>query len=182
MCQAYGGPTYEGSYLWDWTSDGLWVADHYVQTGTTGFVQGLPRCDLDPVVNNGTMRRSFHTRALVALATAAVTSGALLIAAAAASAAAPLDGRNTSSALSAVNMELAVKAAQWDPVKADSGVTAGAGPSVEFVESALRDRGLLEATYVDGHFGTRTVAAYSQWQKSLGYAGIDATGLPGRTR
>jgi GH24 family phage-related lysozyme (muramidase) len=45
-CQAYGGPTYGGSYLWDRTSDGLWITDYYVSTGTSNFVQGLPRCDL----------------------------------------------------------------------------------------------------------------------------------------
>jgi hypothetical protein len=84
-------------------------------------------------------------------------------------------------ALPAVDMEAVVKAAQWDPVKADSGITAGAGPSVSLVEAALRDREMLEAPYVDGHFGTRTIAAYSQWQRLLGFTGIDATGLPGRT-
>lgn len=83
-------------------------------------------------------------------------------------------------ALPAVDMEGVLKAAQWDPVKVDQGVTTGAGPSVKLVEAALRDRGLLQATYVDGHFGTRTVAAYSRWQKSLGFSGIDASGLPGR--
>lgn len=83
--------------------------------------------------------------------------------------------------LPAVDMESVVKAAQWDPVKADSGLTAGAGPSVRLVEVALRDRGLLEATYVDGHFGTRTIAAYAQWQEQLGFTGIGATGLPGKT-
>lgn len=80
-----------------------------------------------------------------------------------------------------VDMESVVKAAQWDPVKAGSGVTAGAGPSVTLVEAALRDRGLLAAAYVDGHFGTRTIAAYSQWQQQLGFTGLDATGLPGKT-
>ncbi|MFI5932007.1 peptidoglycan-binding protein [Actinoplanes sp. NPDC051494] len=84
-------------------------------------------------------------------------------------------------ALPAVNMEAVLKAAQWDPAKADSAVTAGAGPSVKLVETALRNLGLLEASYVDGHFGTRTVTAYAQWQKELGYSGIDATGLPGKT-
>lgn len=84
-------------------------------------------------------------------------------------------------ALPVADMEAVVKAAQWDPVKVGSGVTRGAGPSVNLVESALLDRGLLEATYVDGHFGTKTVAAYSQWQQLLGYSGIDASGLPGRT-
>src|SRR3954452_5257050 len=46
-CQAYGGPTYRGSYLWDRTADRLWIADHFVNTGTTGLVPGLPRCDMD---------------------------------------------------------------------------------------------------------------------------------------
>ena len=84
-------------------------------------------------------------------------------------------------ALPAVDMEALLKAAQWDPVKADSAVTAGAGPSVLLVETALRKRGLLDPSYVDGHFGTKTVTAYAQWQQQLGYSGIDATGLPGRT-
>lgn len=46
-CQAYGTATYGGSYIWDKTSDGLWVVDYYVKTGTDGFVSGLPRCDND---------------------------------------------------------------------------------------------------------------------------------------
>ena len=86
-----------------------------------------------------------------------------------------------SAALPTVDMEAVLKAAQWDPAKADSAITPGAGPSVLLVETALRDRGLLEASYVDGHFGTRTVTAYALWQQQLGYSGIDATGLPGRT-
>lgn len=86
-----------------------------------------------------------------------------------------------SAALPTVDMEAVLKAAQWDPAKADSAITPGAGPSVLLVETALRDQGLLEASYVDGHFGTRTVTAYALWQRQLGYSGIDATGLPGRT-
>ncbi|MFG1610246.1 peptidoglycan-binding protein [Actinoplanes sp. NPDC049265] len=84
-------------------------------------------------------------------------------------------------ALPTVDMEMVLKAAQWDPAKADSAVTPGAGPSVKLVETALRERGLLDPSYEDGHFGTRTVTAYAQWQRDLGYSGIDATGLPGRT-
>jgi hypothetical protein len=45
-CQAYGGYAY-GSYIWDKTSDNLWVSDYYVRTGTTGFVSNMPRCDND---------------------------------------------------------------------------------------------------------------------------------------
>lgn len=48
------------------------------------------------------------------------------------------------------------------------------------VEQALRDRNLLDATWVDGYFGTTTVAAYSKYQKSLGYTGLAANGLPGK--
>jgi len=83
--------------------------------------------------------------------------------------------------LPTVDMEAVVKAAQWDPAKVGTDLTPGAGPSVRLVEAALRDRGLLAAAYVDGHFGTRTVAAYAAWQEQLGFRGLDATGLPGRT-
>ncbi|GAA1262715.1 hypothetical protein Psi02_75220 [Planotetraspora silvatica] len=47
-CQAYGEFTYGGSAIWDKTTDGLWVVDYYVKTGTDGFVAGLPRCDNTP--------------------------------------------------------------------------------------------------------------------------------------
>jgi hypothetical protein len=33
-CQAYGEFTYGGSAIWDKTTDGLWVVDYYVKTGT----------------------------------------------------------------------------------------------------------------------------------------------------
>jgi cell wall-associated NlpC family hydrolase len=45
-CQAYGEYAY-GSPIWDRTTDELWVADHYVKTGSDGFVPGMPRCDND---------------------------------------------------------------------------------------------------------------------------------------
>lgn len=35
--------------LWNHTTDGLWVPDRYVDTGTSGFVTGLPRCDTDGI-------------------------------------------------------------------------------------------------------------------------------------
>lgn len=47
-CQAFGGPTYHGSSLWDRTTEGLWVPDYFVRTGSNGPVPGLPRCDVDP--------------------------------------------------------------------------------------------------------------------------------------
>lgn len=47
------------------------------------------------------------------------------------------------------------------------------------VESALHKEGLLDVRYVDGSYGTLTVTAYAAWQKRLGYAGVDANGIPG---
>lgn len=79
-----------------------------------------------------------------------------------------------------VNMEKLVLAAQLDPVKPDNGVTPGASASVRLVEQALRAEGLLASKYIDGHFGTVTKSAYVKWQKSLGYRGLAANGMPGR--
>jgi peptidoglycan hydrolase-like protein with peptidoglycan-binding domain len=84
-------------------------------------------------------------------------------------------------ALPEANMEAVLLAAQRDPVKTGTGVTPGSGPSVLLVERALVAKGLLASTYVDGHFGTSTVSAYAAYQRSLGYTGLDANGLPGRT-
>lgn len=84
-------------------------------------------------------------------------------------------------ALPAVKMEAVLRAAQIDPRRPDSALTPGAKTSVMLVEQALSDRGLLAAGYVDGHFGTKTVTAYAAFQKSLGYTGLDASGLPGAT-
>ncbi|GAA2620020.1 peptidoglycan-binding protein [Actinomadura fulvescens] len=82
--------------------------------------------------------------------------------------------------LPSVNMEATVKAAQIDPRRPNNKLTPGAKASVLLVERALRDRRLLAAKYVDGHYGTTTVAAFTKYQKSLGYKGIAANGLPGK--
>ncbi|MGA4994410.1 peptidoglycan-binding domain-containing protein [Nonomuraea bangladeshensis] len=84
-------------------------------------------------------------------------------------------------ALPTVNMEAAVKAAQIDPRRPDNTLTPGAKAGVLLVEQALRDLRLLDAKWVDGYFGTTTVTAYANYQKSLGLSGLDANGLPGRT-
>ena len=42
LCQSSGGPTYHGSRIWDLTSDGLWVPDAFVATGTDGYAADLP--------------------------------------------------------------------------------------------------------------------------------------------
>jgi hypothetical protein len=84
-------------------------------------------------------------------------------------------------ALPTVDMEAVLKAAQIDPRRADSAITPGSGDSVLRVERALDAKNFLASTYVDGHFGTRTIDAYAAYQRSLGYTGIDASGLPGPT-
>lgn len=85
------------------------------------------------------------------------------------------------SALPVVDMELVLLAAQIDPPKPDTGITPGAGTHVIEVERALSAKGLLSSGAVDGHYGTSTVSAYAAWQRSLGYSGIDANGIPGPT-
>ncbi|ONI80855.1 peptidoglycan-binding protein [Saccharothrix sp. ALI-22-I] len=84
-------------------------------------------------------------------------------------------------ALPTANMEAVLKAAQIDPRRADTAITTGSGPSVLLVERALVAKGLLSSTYVDGHFGTSTISAYAAYQRSLGYTGLDASGMPGPT-
>ncbi|MEK8105907.1 peptidoglycan-binding domain-containing protein [Micromonospora sp. M12] len=108
-----------------------------------------------------------------------VTRRTLLVAAGAAVVGAvPLAGP-AAAALPQLDMEALIKAAQIDPRRADTALTEGAKDSVLLVERALQARGLLSSTYVDGHFGTSTIAAYAAYQRSLGYTGLDATGLPG---
>lgn len=79
-----------------------------------------------------------------------------------------------------VNMEKVVLAAQLDPAKEGTGTTEGAAESVKTVETALEKQGFLDSKYVDGHFGSSTVAAYSEFQKSTGASGEGANGLPGK--
>ena len=78
-------------------------------------------------------------------------------------------------------MEAMVKAAQIDPRRADDTLTPGARNSVRLVEEALADRSLLDARWVDGYFGSKTIDAYARFQESLGYSGLAANGLPGRS-
>jgi peptidoglycan hydrolase-like protein with peptidoglycan-binding domain len=87
----------------------------------------------------------------------------------------------TDAALPTVHMEATVLAAQIDPRRPDKTLTPGAKASVMAVEKALQARHLLDAKWVDGYFGTQTVSAYAAYQRSLGYAGLAANGLPGTT-
>jgi peptidoglycan hydrolase-like protein with peptidoglycan-binding domain len=88
---------------------------------------------------------------------------------------------NAAAAATAVDMELVLVAAMVDPPKTGTGTTLTAGPHVKVVEQALDAKNFLAATAVDGHYGTSTISAYSAYQKSLGYTGIDANGIPGPT-
>ncbi|MGC4745203.1 peptidoglycan-binding domain-containing protein [Micromonospora sp. DT201] len=87
----------------------------------------------------------------------------------------------TTAALPVVSMEATVLAAQIDPRRADNTLTPGAKSSVLSVEQALQAKGLLDAQWVDGYFGTVTISAYAAYQRSLGYTGLAANGLPGTT-
>ncbi|MEU7849030.1 peptidoglycan-binding protein [Micromonospora parva] len=78
-------------------------------------------------------------------------------------------------------MEATVLAAQIDPRRPDNTLTPGAKSSVLAVEQALQAQGLLNAQWVDGYFGTVTISAYAAYQRSLGYTGLAANGLPGTT-
>ncbi|MDQ1287261.1 MAG: hypothetical protein QG622_826 [Actinomycetota bacterium] len=78
-------------------------------------------------------------------------------------------------------MEATVLAAQIDPRRPDNTLTPGAKASVLAVERALGARHLLDARWADGYFGTQTITAYAAYQRSLGYTGTDANGLPGAT-
>jgi hypothetical protein len=84
-------------------------------------------------------------------------------------------------ALPTVDMEATVLAAQIDPRRADDTLTPGAKASVTAVEKALHAKHLLDAKWVDGYFGTETIKAYAAYQRSLGYTGLAANGLPGTT-
>lgn len=74
-----------------------------------------------------------------------------------------------------VSLAHVVKAAQTDP-----GAAQGAAvyrDEVKVVEQALAKLGYLDAQWVDGSYGTKTLYAYSAFQKYLGYTGsVDAVG------
>ena len=69
------------------------------------------------------------------------------------------------------------EAARLDP-PAPQGATTHK-KAVLVVERALLAEGLLPAERVDGSFGTVTVDAYKEWQRSLGFSGKAADGVPG---
>ncbi|GAU66652.1 N-acetylmuramoyl-L-alanine amidase [Streptomyces sp. NBRC 110611] len=85
---------------------------------------------------------------------------------------------NADGAVSAVSVAHLREAARRDPRAAQGHTTYET--EVEYVEHALIAEGLLDATWGDGSFGTKTITAYAAWQRRLGYTGRDADGIPGR--
>lgn len=81
-------------------------------------------------------------------------------------------------ALPVVDMARVAAAAQVEPACGDrSGLADNA--STKLVQSALKAKGIT--TTADGWYGNGTTGSYATWQRSLGYTGIDANGLPGVT-
>ncbi|ELS58326.1 N-acetylmuramoyl-L-alanine amidase [Streptomyces viridochromogenes] len=76
-----------------------------------------------------------------------------------------------------IDLSKVVAAALHDPAKPGTPVSYA---GVKTVEKALLAEGLLEAKYVDGHFGGATVKAYAAWQHRCGFSGADANGIPGQ--
>jgi hypothetical protein len=80
-----------------------------------------------------------------------------------------------------VSLSRLVAAARSNPAMAGQPVTY---TGVVTYETALVDEGLLEKQFLDGHFGTTTITATSEWQERLGYRGRKpgqpADGIPGR--
>jgi hypothetical protein len=123
-------------------------------------------------------RKYLFAAAAVAVLATGVMSGLL---SAPATAAVPGAAPVTTAPLPTVNMEAVLKAAQIDPRRADSTLTPGAKAGVQLVEQALSAKGYLDAQWVDGYFGTKTIDTYAAYQRSLGYTGLDANGFPGKT-
>ena len=75
-----------------------------------------------------------------------------------------------------VSMQNLVVQSQVEPFRGDQPDLPG-DVAVETVQRALGEKGFDVA--VDGWFGNQTAVAYADWQKSLGYSGLAANGIPG---
>jgi hypothetical protein len=78
--------------------------------------------------------------------------------------------------LPAVDMAALTTAAQVEGYRGNQPAI-GDDSSTRLVQQALTARGFR--VVVDGHFGRATSTAYVRYQKSLGYKGVDANGIPG---
>jgi hypothetical protein len=71
-----------------------------------------------------------------------------------------------------------IVAAKTDPQAAQGHQTSP--NDVRLLEAALLAEHLLDNEFAhDGSYGTVTIAAYAAWQRSLGFHGADADGVPG---
>ena len=77
---------------------------------------------------------------------------------------------------SPVSMDRLVVQSQVEPFRGDQPDLPG-DVAVETVQRALGEEGFDVA--VDGWFGSETAVVYADWQKSLGYSGLAANGIPG---
>ncbi|MEU9033745.1 N-acetylmuramoyl-L-alanine amidase [Streptomyces sp. NPDC048352] len=81
-----------------------------------------------------------------------------------------------------VSLSRLVAAARSNPRMIGTPVTYA---GVITVEAALVNEGLLSKKFQDGHYGTTTVTAMSEWQEECGFRGRQpgqpADGIPGRT-
>ncbi len=100
-----------------------------------------------------------------------LTGAALVVAGAATWSAAP-----AAAALPVVNMGAVAAAAQAESVYGNKTII-GDDASTKLVQAALKAKGF--ATAIDGWYGSGTRSAYAGYQKSLGYSGLGANGLPG---
>jgi hypothetical protein len=89
-------------------------------------------------------------------------------------------GNNIPSAKPAVSASRVAAAARRDPGLSQGGTTHP--DDVAPVKLALVRIGLLSGPYSGGgYFGSTTRTAYSEFQRSLGYRGTDADGVPGKS-
>jgi hypothetical protein len=89
---------------------------------------------------------------------------------------APAHAASPSAALPVVDMTAVVTAAQVEGLRGNQ-LGLGDDPSTRLVQLALTAKGFRVSA--DGHFGRATTTAYLKYQRSLGYRGIDANGIPG---
>jgi len=79
--------------------------------------------------------------------------------------------------LPVVNMEAVVTAAFVEGFRGNQ-PTIGDDPSTILVQRALTAKGFK--VKLDGRYSRATTAAYAKYQRSIGYKGIDANGIPGQ--
>lgn len=88
---------------------------------------------------------------------------------------------STATTLPAVSLSLMQKAFAHDPSAAQGAAYSTTSRAQgKYVEKALYRLGYLPGQYVDGSMGTLTRSAYATFQRSCGYSGAGANGIPGK--